>query len=509
MKSIFKNVFLITLFTMLTRALGFFFRIFLSRTIGAEALGIYQVAMSVFMVFLTVVSSGFTLVVSRMTAGYRVNEDKHSIGSLVSACTILGLVLSFCLCLIIFLFRSVFTNLFTDENCINILIILLPSLIFSSIYSVFRGAMWGRDNYFALCISELFEQVIKIVFFVLLLASGMTAIEYAMSAAWSFTLSCVLSAFFVVLLYFFYGGKLNRPTKIYKTVIRASSPITAVRVVSSLTWPIVALILPNKLISAGYTPTQAISLYGIAIGMTFPLLFLPSAFVGSLATALVPDISMAMTKNDKNHIEKRVHSSMDFAMFISFLIVPTFMAIGNKFGLLLYNNAISGKLLQFSTWIMVPMGINNIATAVLNSVGLEVKSFSNYLIGSIFLFLSILILPKFAGINSIIIGIGLSTLISCILNVNMLKRKLNIKLSLTKDLIKFSLLAIPTLALTSFVSALLSYILPLFFDITISTILGVCTYILLCYIFNVINLSGMWTKTKDKIFVLKRKKHTI
>ena len=188
MKSIFKNVFLITLFTMLTRTLGFFFRIFLSRTIGAEALGIYQVAMSVFMVLLTIVSSGFTLVISRMTAGYRVNEDKRSIGSLISACTILGLIVSICLCIIVFLFRNLFSNLFTDENCLNIFIILLPSLIFSSVYSVFRGAMWGKDNYFGLCISELFEQVIKIVIFVLLLASGMTAIEYAMSVAWSFTL---------------------------------------------------------------------------------------------------------------------------------------------------------------------------------------------------------------------------------------------------------------------------------------------------------------------------------
>lgn len=506
MKSIFKNVFLITLFTMLTRTLGFFFRIFLSRTIGAEALGIYQVAMSVFMVLLTIVSSGFTLVISRMTAGYRVNEDKRSIGSLISACTILGLIVSISLCSIVFLFRNLFSNLFTDENCINILIILLPSLIFSSVYSVFRGAMWGKDNYFGLCISELFEQIIKIVIFVLLIASGMTAIEYAMSVAWSFTLSCILSAFFVILLYFLYGGKLNRPTKIYKDVIRASSPITAVRVVSSLTWPLVALILPNKLIAVGYTSSQAISLYGIAMGMTFPLLLLPSAFIGSLSTALVPDISMAMTKNDKNHIEKRVQSSVDFSMFISFLIVPTFLAIGDKFGLLLYNNAISGKLLQFATWIMVPMGINNIATAVLNSVGLEVKSFLNYVVGSIFLFLSIILLPRFCGINSVIIGLGLSSLVSCILNIFMIKRKLKIKLNILKDLVKFTLISLPTLALTSFVSALFSYIMPLFFDITLSTFLGICTYTILCYVFNVINLGGVWTKTKQKFFVMKRKK---
>ena len=57
MKSILKSVALISVFSVLTRLLGFLLRIFLSRTIGAEALGLYQVALSVFMVLLTVVSS--------------------------------------------------------------------------------------------------------------------------------------------------------------------------------------------------------------------------------------------------------------------------------------------------------------------------------------------------------------------------------------------------------------------------------------------------------------------
>ena len=68
MKSLAKNVAIITFFTVITRLMGFLFRIFLSRAIGSEALGIYQAALSIFFVFLTIVSSGFTLIISRMTA---------------------------------------------------------------------------------------------------------------------------------------------------------------------------------------------------------------------------------------------------------------------------------------------------------------------------------------------------------------------------------------------------------------------------------------------------------
>lgn len=498
MKSIFKNVVIITVFSVLTRILGFLFRIFLSRTIGAEALGMYQVALSVFMVLLTVVSSGFTLIISRMTAGYRVKSDKKAMASLVTTSLFVGLVVSIFLCLIILLFRNIFSNLFTDENCMNILIILLPSLVFSAVYSVFRGAMWGNDNYFGLCVSELLEQTVKIVVCVLILASGMTALQNAMTVAWSFTLSCFVSAFFVVLLYFFYGGQLGRPSKIYKNLIRQSAPITGVRVVSSFTQPLVALILPARLISAGYTTNQAMSLYGIALGMTFPLLFLPSTLIGSLSTALVPDISMAMVQNDNDHIQNRVQSSMLFAMFVSFLFVPIFISLGDKIGLFLYNDSLSGTLLQYSAWLMVPMGILNITSAILNSVGLEVKSFVNYVVGGIFMFLCILILPSFIGINSLIVGMGFSCVISSILNIVMLKRKLNIKIEIKKNLLLFALFCIPTIAITSFLASLLSYVFPMFFVLAISSIVSVIIFSTLCIIFNVINFSIYCVKFKEK-----------
>lgn len=498
MKSLLKNVVTITIFSVLTRILGFLFRIFLSRTIGAEALGMYQVALSVFLVLLTVVSSGFTLIISRMTASYRVKSDKKAVGNLVTTSLFIGLAVSICLCLIILLFKNLFSNLFSDANCMNILIILLPSLIFSSVYCVFRGAMWGNDNYFGLCVSELLEQVVKIVVCVLILASGMTALQNAISVAWSFTLSCLVSAFFVVLLYFFYGGQLGKPTKIYKKILRQSAPITGVRVVSSFTQPLVALILPARLIASGYTTNQAMSMYGVALGMTFPLLFLPSTLIGSLSTALVPDISMAMVQNDNAHIQKRVHSSMLFALFVSFLIVPVFMAIGDKIGLLLYNDALSGKLLQYSAWIMIPMGITNITSAILNSVGLEVKSFVNYLIGGVFMFLSILFLPTVIGINSLIVGMGISTIITSFLNILMLKKKLHINIEITKNLILFALFTIPTMAITAFLGSLLSYVFPLFFVVGISSVVGVVIFSTLCFVFNVVNFSYFSIKIKEK-----------
>lgn len=506
MKSLGKAVALITAFSILTRVLGFLFRIFLSRTIGAEAIGIYQVAFSVFMIFVTVVSSGLPLIISRMTASYRVKNDKKSMASMVSSSLILGLVVSVFLCLVVLVFQNLFAKIFTDKTCLMLLVVLMPGVVFSAIYSVFRGALWGQDNYFALCISELFEQVVRIIFFVVLLGSSFSVVSGALSLSWSMTIACFLSAIFVAVLFFVYGGKLGRPSKIGFEVLKKASPITGVRLVGSLLMPLLAIIIPLRLVSVGYTQSQAMSLYGVAIGMTYPLLFIPSTLIGSLATALIPNIAMAKEKGDFAYIQERVQSSIFFSILVSFIIVPAFTALGENVGLFFYDNALSGSLLSLSAWIMVPMGITNITSAILNSVGLEVRSFVNYFIGSIGMIVAVWVLPSFMGINAFAWGMGICTIITACLNCLMIKKKLGIKINIISPIVKFSIVSIFTIALVSFLGSLLSLYLSNFFVLMICGAVEVVAFVLLCEVFDIFHIKGYVLLFKSKFFEKFKKK---
>ena len=77
-KSIFHSVATITFFAIITRLLGFFLRIYLSRAVGAEALGKYQIALSVLSVLLTVIASGIPLTISKMTSAALSDKQKTS-----------------------------------------------------------------------------------------------------------------------------------------------------------------------------------------------------------------------------------------------------------------------------------------------------------------------------------------------------------------------------------------------------------------------------------------------
>lgn len=504
MKSLFKTVALITFFSALTRVAGFLFRIYLSRAIGAESLGLYQVAFSIFMVLLTIVSSGLPLIISRMSAGFRAKKEGKKESSLVSVALIFSVVISVILCLIILLFKNLFSGLFTDARCIEILIVLLPSLVFSAVYSVFRGALWGQNNYFALCITELFEQVFRIFVCVLVIGSTLSAIENATSVAWSLTIACLASMLFVVILFFFYGGKMSKPTKqIFKPLLRQSTPITGIRVAGSFIQPLMALIIPARLSAIGYTASQAMSIYGIAVGMTVPLLFVPTTLIGSLSTALIPDMSAAMAQNDNAHIEKRVRSSIIFSLFISCLFVPVYLALGEQAGIFLYDNALSGTLLASAAWVLIPLGITNITSALLNSLGMEIKSFINFFIGAIFMFFALWFLPSLIGINALVYGMGVSYLVTAILNTIMLKRKIKGPLNILKPLAKLILIIVPVAALTSFVASICGHIFPLFFTLAIGGMVAVVSFMLLCSVFNVVDIHSIIVMTKNK-FNIKR-----
>ena len=500
MKSLFKTVFTITAFTIITRVLGFIFRIYLSRVLGTEELGIYQVSLSVFMVLLTIVASGLPLIISKLSAKYFAKKDGEKEGKLVSASLIIAAITSVILIVIVLVFKRLFSFLFTDERCYLILVAMLPAVLFSGIYNVFRGAMWGRSNYFCFCITELFEQIVRITICVVLLSFGIGSLSPSIGAALSLSIACFLSMALSVVLYFVYGGKLRKPGGVYKEVLKSSTPITAVRFLSSLVQPIIALIIPARLIAAGYTSSQALSIYGVAIGMTMPLLFIPITIVGSLSTALIPDLSAAVESEDSSHIKNRITTSLIITMFIAFLMIPLFIGAGENIGLFFFNNITSGVLLSGAAWMTLPLALTNITSSILNALGMEVKSFINYLIGSIFLFLGICLLPGVIEIRALIVGMGVCVSITSLLNLIMIKRKTKIKLGILKPMLLMACFCLPSAALTFFVTSLLNGVVPLFFNLAISCSLGGAMFVLLCAIFKIINIKTFFASVKNSGF---------
>ncbi len=506
-KNLFKAVFIITLFSILTRIFGFFIRIFMSRNLGAEIIGIYQISVSIASVFLTIVSSGIPLTISRLSAKYVAEKKYANAHKIVTSGTILAAGLATAICVLTFVFKPLIINLSASSLVASVLIALLPTIIATALNVGFKGYLWGLQKHFENCLVDFIEQIIKFVLMVILVLGSHSLEEGIINCALSISIACVIATLISMLFYFKNQGKFSNPKNFFKPLIKKSAPITFLRIVSSLAGMLISMIVPLRLVSAGYSSEQAVALFGIAMGMTLPLLYLPNTLVGSLCTALIPDLAKLKAEDNMQEFSCKVKTSLVFSVFISLLLVPCFISIGKEIGVFVFNNELSGQMLKNCALIMLPMGINDITSSVLNSLGYEVKSFKHYVFASLFLMSSIIFLPKYFGIYSLAIGMALSLTVSSYLNLRMIKRELNLKGVILSDTLKMCAFLVPSTLINRWSFGVMSKFFTTFFSIAISSILGVVCYVLLCLVFKIFTIDTLMINFK-KIRILKRKKHT-
>ena len=283
---------MVTVFSTIEKSLSFFYRIVLSRIIGAEGLGIYQICLSVFAVFLTAASSGIPITVSRLIAKGSASGDLKSKNAAVTAGVVGTLIFTIPMAVMLFFGRNALGFLFSDDRCKNIFLLLLPGLVLTSVYAVMRGSFWGNKQFLPYSVIELLEDAVMVILGCILVYGVADPVLGAQRATIAVLVSYVFSFIVSLFWYFKKGGRFTNPKRQLKPLFASSMPITAMRTSTSVINSAVAVLLPVLLMNAyGLTNSEAISLYGIAIGMSVPILFIPSSLIGSISVVVAPELA--------------------------------------------------------------------------------------------------------------------------------------------------------------------------------------------------------------------------
>ena len=471
-------------------------------------LGAYQISMSIFGVLMTIIATGLPLIVSRSVAFYN-GKNKHKQAKIISAGLVVVLCLSLIICLIFLALKNVLTFAINDQS-VNIMLILLPSLIASGIYVVLRGGLWGQNRFFTISFTEFFEQVVRIalLFVLLSLPIGMSAGE---RSALSLTLSTFASCALVVILYFVYGEKLSNPKGEIIPILKTGTPITLVKTISSLIGSVIAIILPARLMLFGYSRSEALAIFGVYMGMTLPLLMVPSTFISSIAVALVPELSKETNNIDgasavvKNRLKGKIMMALKSTMAISFVLLPVFVGVGGPICSVLFKNADAGKYLVASSVLMIPMGINQICSSILNAIGLEKRELLNYAIGALALVGCVFFLPQYLGGISIPIAMLIMHVLSAILSLITLNNKKLLDWSFLKYFAICGLILAPSSLLGHLSYNLFAKVLPQFFATVFSCMLALLFTVLLMFVFNFANVKFAVMKHREKRKNVKQK----
>lgn len=444
---------------------------------------------------MTILTAGIPLTISRKTAEFSIDKNKRETNKFVSAGLTVTALLSVIVVSVILIFKPLLIKIFADEQSYIVLLTLIPFLVSTALFAPIRGYMWGREQYTQASIVELIEQILKIILCVILFNVGIS--NPNIPAGLAISLSCILSSF--VGFYYFKkdGGRICSHRGYIKPLVKIVAPLNAVRVAGSLLQPLVSIVLPLMMVKAGYTSNQALSQLGIVMGMTFPVVTIPTTLIGSLSMALVPKLSVLQRENKQAKLQKQIINSLSFTLFCCFLFLPIFSAIGVPICNFLFKNNDAGTYLQYFAWVVVPMGISQISTSILNSLGNEKFVFFSYAISAIFIVLSIFILPQFVGIYAIMIGMALQSSIVSVINLIKIKKLVEYR-SQIPTFTKYIFVCLLVFFLTKWFYPILAIILTDFFAIAISSAIALISFIVLAYCFNIVNLEILTCKFKKK-----------
>lgn len=423
MKKFFRAFALVTAVSMFTRLCSFAFKIYLSRSLGAEILGLYQISMSLLMLFASLSSSGLPVTLSRLTAEGQINPAlKDRAPSLFGSALIGSLMLSLPFVVIFGCFPDLLSYLFSDSRCVTIFLIMSPMLLTTAVYSVVRGWFWGKKDFVVFSVSELCDELLKILFSVFLLSGVFFTVNKLYAYAIAMLITDVIITVGLVICYFVKGGKIGKPAE-GRQLARSAAPLTVTRLAGSLMSTFLSLAIPSLLVKyGGLTTAQATAEFGRAGGMVMPLIFAPTSIIGSLGVVLIPEIASFGAKASKTALGRELSKSLKFAFLTSSFFYMLFFALGDPIATMLYADDYVGKYLTDSALLMIPMGVNGLCVSMLNSLGKETQTFVSHLTACVFLVVAAVWLPRYVGIYAYFISLFVFHTVSMCINLVLLSR---------------------------------------------------------------------------------------
>ncbi len=486
MKAFFKAVIITTFLGVVTRILGFLLKIYISRKIGAEALGYYQISLSAFFLLCSLVTSGLPLVISRKIARNNSCENKV-VGAGLAVC----LAITTIVILTIVFFPSLFSSIWGQSQSLNCLYFLLPAVLFTAVYVPFRGAFWGKKQFFTLGFIELLEQVIRFVCCIVVF-SLVINLSGDIKASLTYTIACSLSSVIAILIYFKQGGKLYLSPTNMISLVKESTPIALVRIGTSMVSMLISVIFPAMLAKSGMNLTTAVSEFGVVMGMVFPLLTIPGTIIGSISVALLPELSSTDTKS----VKKQTNQSISYSIIISLLLFPIFFILGDDIGLWLFGNELAGHLLSIGSFLLLPLGVSQITSAILNALNKERIGLLINIVCSILLILSVIFLPKYFGIYALLIGFAGLSILQSVLNLLAIRKLLTTE-SL-KVLIKNLAMCIPACMFAFFVDGICTKTINSnILSIVLSSGVSVLSLLILLITFNMIDIKTLFPQNSS------------
>ena len=433
-QSYLKNAALLTGSDVVLRLAGMGLRIWLANELGGEGMGLYQLVLAVYSLFVTLATAGVSVAATRLMAeelsgpASAHGAARGMLRRLLAAGLVLGLFAAALQLATADLAARLWLG---DVRAVGALRVSALGMPWMAVSAVLRGFFIARRHVAPNVFSQLTEQTVRIALVALaltrteglavgvrcMLVLGATAVSEAVSAL------CMLAFYRRDARSAFAGQKAVRPADPARRLWEILWPVEGGRVLASALHTAENMLVPAclavYLINAGGR-TAALEQYGELKGMALPLLTFPFGLLGSLSVLLMPEITQAHILGQTERLNALLNRMLRLTGYFSALAGVLFWVWGRPLAQLLYQSADAGFYLETLAPAMPLMYLESMVDGAMKGIG-EQKAAFRYSVWDAVLRIGgvAVLLPRY-GMRGFLTVILLSSFYTCAANTGRL-----------------------------------------------------------------------------------------
>lgn len=404
---------ILTLTGLLSRFIGFFYRIFLSNVFGAEGMGIYQLIAPVLALSFALTVSGIQTAISKYVASETSTRDYRTSFRTLWAGFLMAMAISVVCALYIYLYAdTIAVTLLLEARTAPLLRIIALSIPMATVHSCINGYFYGIRKTAIPAISQLAEQICRVgsVYLIYHICSrhnmeptisfAVVGLVIGESASMIVSVIAIMyrahQVFPAVDNQDYYRTRSLLPARgtqrrksqfsasdsmpaayrhIMGQLLRLAVPLSANRLVINLLQSVEAIYIPNRLMAYGLNNADALGVYGVLTGMSLPLILFPSAITNSISVLLLPIVSEADASGNQTAVRRAIMTSIRYCMLLGCGCTAMFLLLGRSAGRLLFHSELAGSFILTLSFICPFMYIASTLGSILNGLGKTAQTF--------------------------------------------------------------------------------------------------------------------------------------
>lgn len=440
-QSYFKNAVLLTGSDVVLRLAGMALRIYLANALGGEGMGLYQLVLAVYSLFVTLATAGISVAATRLMTE-ELSRDASAAKGMLLRLAAAGAALGLAAMAAQFATAELAAQWWLgDERAAGALRISSLGMPWMALSAVLRGFFLARRSVAPNVVSQLVEQAVRIA----AVAAGLSATQgqpigiRCAVVLGSTALSEAVSAGMMLLFYkreaarCFGSKKAKAPPQVSQRLWDILLPVEGGRVLSSALHTAENMLVPACLavflVQEGGR-SAALEQYGSLKGMALPLLNFPFGLLGSLAVLLMPEITQAHILGQTERLRALLDRMLRLTGYFSALAGALFWMWGRSLALALYDSAEAGFYLQALAPAMPLMYLESMVDGAMKGMGEQKASFRYSVWDSILRIAGVMLLVPRYGMKGFLAVILLSNFYTCVANVQRLLRSGGLRLAL-------------------------------------------------------------------------------